>query len=39
VNGREVGPAFERLLALPRAAYLHVHNAGRGCYAARVDRA
>ena len=39
VNGREAGAAFERLLAVPRAAYLHVHNAGRGCYAARVDRA
>ena len=39
VNGREVGPAFEQLLAVPGAAYLHVHNAGRGCYAARVDRA
>jgi hypothetical protein len=39
VNGREAGPAFERLLAVPGAAYLHVHNAGRGCYAARVDRA
>jgi hypothetical protein len=39
VNGREAGPLFERLLGLPRAAYLHVHNAGRGCYAARVERA
>ena len=39
VSGREAGPAFERLLAAPGAAYLHVHNAGRGCYAARVDRA
>jgi hypothetical protein len=39
VSGREAGPAFERLLAVPGAAYLHVHNAGRGCYAARVDRA
>lgn len=39
VNGREAGPAFERLLAVPGAAYLHVHNAGRGCYAARVERA
>jgi hypothetical protein len=39
VNGREAGPTFERLLGLPGAAYLHVHNAGRGCYAARVDRA
>jgi hypothetical protein len=39
VNGREAGPLFERLLAAAGTAYLHVHNAGRGCYAARVDRA
>ncbi|HET6982279.1 MAG TPA: DUF1203 domain-containing protein, partial [Myxococcaceae bacterium] len=39
VNGREAGQAFERLLGVPGAAYLHVHNAGRGCYAARVERA
>ena len=39
VNGRDAGPLFERLLTNPQAAYLHVHNAGRGCYAARVDRA
>lgn len=39
VNGREAAPAFERLLAVPGAAYLQVHNAGRGCYAARVERA
>jgi len=39
VSGREAGPVFERLLAVPRAAYLQVHNAGRGCYAARVERA
>ncbi|HTS79757.1 MAG TPA: DUF1203 domain-containing protein [Myxococcaceae bacterium] len=39
VAGREAGPVFERLLSNPKAAYLHVHNAGRGCYAARVDRA
>ena len=39
VSGREAGPTFERLLAVPGEAYLHVHNAGRGCYAARVDRA
>ncbi|HEX3058652.1 MAG TPA: DUF1203 domain-containing protein [Usitatibacter sp.] len=29
---------FERLLANRGAAYLHVHNAKRGCYAARVER-
>ena len=27
------------LLADPTVAYLHVHNAGPGCFAARVDRA
>ena len=36
------GPALEtliaRLFADPRAAYLHVHFAAPGCYAARVDR-
>ena len=39
VNGREAAPLFERLLSNPGAAYLQVHNAGRGCYAARVERA
>ena len=39
VNGREAGPLFERLLSVPGTAYLHAHNAGRGCYAARVERA
>ncbi|RAK62059.1 DUF1203 domain-containing protein [Phenylobacterium kunshanense] len=31
--------AIERLLAVPKAAYLHAHYAGAGCYAARIDRA
>jgi hypothetical protein len=39
VSGREAAPTFERLLGAPGAAYLQVHNAGRGCYAARVERA
>ncbi len=39
VAGREAAPLFERLLAVPETAYLHIHNAGRGCYAARVERA
>jgi hypothetical protein len=30
--------AVERLFANPRSAYIHVHYARRGCYAARVDR-
>jgi len=29
---------IERQFANPEAAYLHVHNAVPGCYAARVDR-
>jgi hypothetical protein len=39
VDGRELEPAIARLFALPRAAYLHIHFAAPGCYAARVDRA
>jgi hypothetical protein len=37
--GGEVKPVIERLLGNPEVAYLHVHNAMHGCYAARVDRA
>ena len=36
VDGRELEPVLERLLA--DAAYVHVHFAKPGCYAARVDR-
>ena len=39
VNGDAVEPVLERLLDNDRVAYLHVHNAGPGCYSARVDRA
>jgi hypothetical protein len=39
VEGEKLESAIERLLADPRAAYLHVHFAAPGCYAARVDRA
>jgi len=31
--------SFEQMLRNKRAAYLHVHFAKFGCYAARVDRA
>ena len=31
--------AIERQFCDPKAAYLHVHNARPGCYAARIDRA
>jgi hypothetical protein len=39
VDGRELEAAIERRFADPRAAYLHLHFAAPGCYAARVDRA
>lgn len=39
VHGREAEAAIARLLGDPRVAYLHVHNAKPGCYAARVERA
>ena len=39
VDGRELEGAIERRFADPRAAYLHLHYAAAGCYAARVDRA
>ena len=38
VEGRELEAAIERLFANERAAYLHVHFAAPGCYAARVER-
>ncbi|MBP7703904.1 MAG: DUF1203 domain-containing protein [Caulobacter sp.] len=39
VEGAEAIQLVERFLADPRAAYLHAHNARRGCFAARIDRA
>jgi Protein of unknown function (DUF1203) len=39
VDGRELEAAIARLFADARAAYLHVHFAAPGCYAARVERA
>jgi Protein of unknown function (DUF1203) len=38
VEGTALEGAIERLLADPAAAYLHIHYASAGCYAARVDR-
>ncbi|HEY1797171.1 MAG TPA: DUF1203 domain-containing protein [Stellaceae bacterium] len=38
VEGRDLEPAVERLFANPQAAYIHLHYAAPGCYAARVDR-
>ncbi len=39
VDGRNLEQSIERMLTLPRAAYLHIHFAAPGCYAARVERA
>src|SRR5215831_6940916 len=39
VDGQKLEGAIERLFVDQRAAYLHVHYAAPGCYAARIDRA
>lgn len=38
IDGNHVEACCERLLARANIAYLHVHNAKPGCYAARVER-
>ncbi len=38
VEGNALEPLIEAMFADPAVAFLHVHNAGRGCFAARVDR-
>ncbi len=38
VEGREAQGLIARFFADPTVAYLHVHYAKRGCYAARIDR-
>lgn len=38
-DGDQATPVIERLLANPDAAYLHIHFAKRGCFAALVERA
>lgn len=37
--GAEVAAAIAQMLADPEVAYIHAHYAGRGCFAARIDRA
>ena len=39
VDGKELETAIARLFADTQAAYLHIHFASPGCYAARVERA
>jgi uncharacterized protein DUF1203 len=38
-DGAQVREPIERLLADDQVAYLHLHNAMRGCYSCRVERA
>lgn len=37
--GEALEPLLERVFADPAVAYVHLHYARRGCYAARVERA
>jgi hypothetical protein len=39
VEGETLEAQIGDLFADADVAFLHLHNAGRGCYAARVDRA
>jgi len=37
-GGTEVGHEIQRLLADATVAYIHLHNAGPGCFSCRVER-
>jgi hypothetical protein len=39
VQGSDLAVELERRFSDPETAYVHLHNAGPGCFAARVDRA
>ena len=39
VDGSVAKAIVERFLAKPEVAYVHAHNAKRGCYAGRIERA
>jgi hypothetical protein len=39
VEGVDAEPVVARLFADPQVAYIHAHNARRGCYSGRIDRA
>lgn len=38
VNGMEVESVISRFFESARVAYIHAHNAKRGCYSGRIDR-
>lgn len=39
VEGSQIESLIDRLFADPQVSYIHVHNAKRGCYSGRIDRA
>lgn len=39
VHGKELEAAIGRLFGAPGTTYLHIHNAGPGCFNCRVNRA
>jgi len=39
VEGRQIEPLLKRFFAADKTAYVHVHNARRGCFACSVERA
>lgn len=39
VEGKDIEAVIERFFANPDIDYIHAHNAKRGCYAGRIDRA
>jgi hypothetical protein len=38
VDGNDCESLIRKLLTIQSVDYLHIHNAKRGCYAARVDK-
>jgi hypothetical protein len=39
VEGEKIEPLISKMFANPDVSYIHVHNAKRGCYSGRIDRA
>jgi hypothetical protein len=39
VEGKDIESVIERFFANPDIDYIHAHNAKRGCYSGRIDRA
>jgi len=39
VDGNQIRGTIKQFFSNPEVAYIHVHNAKRGCYSGRIDRA